>query len=257
MHYRTIFISDLHLGNKNSKTELLLDFLKVNTCDFLYLVGDVIDIWALSSKWYWTVNQNTVVQKILRMARKGTKVFYILGNHDEFFRSWMDGMKSFSFGDIEISDSAIHITAEGKKCLVLHGDQFDGAIRSMGWLYWLGDKAYGLALSLNTLFNWIGKMFGFKYWSLSAYLKLKVKKAIQHVNNFEHILVTRAREMKVDAVICGHIHTPAIRDLNGTLYINDGDWLESCSAVVETQTGAFQLLQWSETGGGIISGWTA
>ena len=248
MHYRTIFISDLHLGSKNSKTDLLLDFLRMNSCDYLYLVGDVIDIWALSSKWYWTVNQNTVVQKILRMARKGTKVFYILGNHDEFFRSWMDGMKSLSFGDIDILDSAVHTTADGKRCLVLHGDQFDGAIRSMGWLYWLGDKAYGFALFLNTLYNGIGKVLGFKYWSLSAYLKHKVKKAIQHVNNFEHIIVNQAREAGVQVVVCGHIHTPGIKDLNGILYINDGDWMESCSAAVEKDDGQFELLEWRHSG---------
>jgi UDP-2,3-diacylglucosamine pyrophosphatase LpxH len=244
MHYRTIFVSDLHLGSKACKAEIFLDFLKNNTCEELYLIGDIVDFIAISRRWYWPGSHNTVIQKILRIARKGTVVHYILGNHDDFFRSWIEESNEMHFGGIHITDQIIYESICQGRFLIIHGDKFDGAIRSMPWLYWLGDMAYSFSLNLNHFYNMFRKLFGLQYWSLSAYLKSKVKKAVQHVNNYEQLVALHTRDLNVDGIICGHIHSPSMKMIDNLHYINTGDWQESCSALVETIDGRLKLIYW-------------
>ena len=239
--YRTIFISDIHLGTKRAQTELLLHFLKHTECDTLYLVGDIIDNWALKRSWHWDQSHNDVIQKILRKARKGTKVVYIPGNHDEKFRAFTRQ----NFGGVSIRLNDIHRTANGKRYLVLHGDEFDGVVLYAKWLAYLGDRAYEFAVNANYYFNRIRRFVGLPYWSLSAYLKRKVKRAVEFIGNFEEAVVKKAQFKKVDGVICGHIHTPEMRMIDGIHYCNDGDWVESCSALVEHSDGRFELLDWT------------
>jgi UDP-2,3-diacylglucosamine pyrophosphatase LpxH len=239
--YRTIFISDLHLGTRRSRTDLLLHFLKHTESDTLYLVGDVIDNWALKRKWFWQQSHNDVIQKLLRKARKGTRVVYIPGNHDEAFRDFT----AQSLGGVEIKMNDLHTTADGKKYLILHGDEFDGVVLYARWLALLGDRAYETAVNLNYYFNKVRRFFRLPYWSLSAYLKRKVKRAVEFVGNFEDAVVHRARTRGADGVVCGHIHTPEMRMIDGIHYCNDGDWVESCSALVEHPDGRFELLDWT------------
>ncbi len=239
--YRTIFISDLHLGTRRSRTDLLLHFLKNTESDTLYLVGDVIDNWALKRKWHWDQSHNDVIQKLLRKGRKGTKIVYIPGNHDEAFRAFT----AQSLGSVNIKMSDIHNTADGKKYLVLHGDEFDTVVRYAKWLAFLGDRAYEFAVNFNHYFNKVRRWFGLPYWSLSAFLKRKVKRAVEFIGNFEDAVVLKAKSKKVDGVICGHIHTPEMRMIDGIHYCNDGDWVESCSALVEHEDGSFELLDWT------------
>lgn len=238
--YRSIFISDLHLGTPGCKADYLLDFLKYTESENLYLVGDIIDGWRLKRSWYWPQSHNDVVQKILRKARKGTNVVFVPGNHDAFIRPYVE----HDFGDIQVHDEIVHETAEGKKLLVLHGDEFDVVVKYAKWLAVLGDGAYNIALKTNDYFNWFRAKFGFGYWSLSAYLKFKVKNAVQFIADFETALADVARQRKVDGVICGHIHHPEIRDIDGILYCNDGDWVESCSALVEHMDGRLEVIFW-------------
>lgn len=239
--YRTVFISDLHLGTRRARTDLLLHFLKHIECEKLYLVGDIIDNWALKRKWFWEQSHNDVIQKILRKARKGTKVVYIPGNHDEAFRAFTNN----DFGAIQIRNNDIHVTAEGKRYLVMHGDEFDGVVLYARWLAYLGDRAYETAVNANHYFNRMRRFVGLPYWSLSAFLKRRVKRAVEFIGNFEEAVVKRARQKKVDGVVCGHIHTPEMRYIDGIHYCNDGDWVESCSALVEHQDGRFELLDWT------------
>jgi UDP-2,3-diacylglucosamine pyrophosphatase LpxH len=241
-NYRTIWISDVHLGTRGCKADFLLDFLKHTESDYLYLVGDIIDGWRLRRGWYWPQAHNDVVQKVLRKARKGTKVIYVPGNHDEFAR----GYAGLTFGDIPVVSEAIHETADGKKLLVIHGDQFDGVLQYAKWLAHLGDHAYTLALTLNHWINAIGRKLGFNYWSLSAYLKHKVKNAVQFINSYEETMADVARHRGVDGVVCGHIHHAELRDANGVLYANDGDWVESCTALVEYPDGRLEILRWAD-----------
>ncbi|MGF7162070.1 UDP-2,3-diacylglucosamine pyrophosphatase LpxH [Rhodoligotrophos appendicifer] len=238
--YRTIWISDLHLGTRRAQTELLLNFLRHTESDTLYLVGDVVDNWALKKRWYWTQTHNDVIQKVLRKARKGTKVIYIPGNHDEYFRDFVDAR----FGRISVQRQAMHIMADGKRYLVIHGDEFDGVVRYAKWLALLGDNAYGLSITINVVFNRVRRLFGLPYWSLSAYLKHKVKRAVEFVSRFETALVREARQRGADGVICGHVHTPQIRDIDGIHYCNDGDWVESCTALVESFSGKLEIIHW-------------
>ena len=240
--YRAIFISDIHLGTKGSQTELLLDFLKNTESKYLYLVGDIIDGWRMKRNWYWDQRHNDVLQKIMRKARKGTRVIYIPGNHDENFRDFAD----YRFGNVAVLEKTIHQAADNKKYLVLHGDQFDGVILYARWLAFLGDTAYNWALWVNTRFNRLRQIFGFPYWSLSAYLKLRVKNAVQYISCFENAVVNAARDQGVDGVICGHIHSAEVRDYDGILYMNDGDWVESCTALVEHMDGQFELIDWTK-----------
>lgn len=241
-HYRAIWISDIHLGTPGSKAEYLLDFLRHNESDRLYLVGDIIDGWQLRKGWYWHPTHNDVVQKILRKARKGTEVIFIPGNHDEFGRQFL----GLAFGDIRVLESATHHLLDGRRLWVTHGDQFDGIVQHAKWLAYLGDSLYMFALSLNNGFNRIRGHFGLRYWSLSQYLKDRVKNAVSFISDYEHTLVNEAKRLGYDGVVCGHIHKAAIRDINGLLYCNDGDWVESLSALVETHDGELKLIFWDE-----------
>ncbi len=240
--YRAIWISDLHLGTRRAQADAVLDFLRHTESDYLYLVGDIIDNWSLKKHWYWHQTHNDVIQKLLRKARKGTKVIYIPGNHDESFRDFAN----LRFGRVAVMRQTTHKTATGRKYLVLHGDEFDGVVKYAKWLAFLGDTAYGLAVELNYVFNRIRRLFGFRYWSLSAYLKLKVKRAVEFLSNFENAVVREARQRGADGVICGHVHTCEMRMIDGIHYCNDGDWVESCTALVEHFNGEMELLHWLE-----------
>jgi UDP-2,3-diacylglucosamine pyrophosphatase LpxH len=239
-HYRAIFISDLHLGTKRAQTEALLDFLRCTTSDQLYIVGDLIDSWSLRQRWHWDQLHNDVIQKLLRRARKGAKVVYIPGNHDENFRDFT-GLR---FGRMAVLNETIHVTADGKRYLVLHGDKFDGVIAFAPWLAKLGDNAYEWAMSLNSVVNRVRRFFRLPYWSLSAYLKHRVKKAVELVSRFEEAVVREAQMRNCQGVICGHIHTPEDRMIGGIHYLNDGDWVESCTALVEHVGGGFEIIRW-------------
>lgn len=241
-NYRAIWISDVHLGTRGCKAEFLLDFLKNTESEYLYLVGDMIDGWRLKRSWYWPQAHNDVVQKLLRKARKGTKVIYVPGNHDEFARDYTD----FHFGDVEVLDEAIHTGLDGRRYLIMHGDQFDGVVQYAKWLAHLGDHAYTLALTLNHWFNWVRRKMGYPYWSLSAYLKHRVKNAVQFIANFEEAMAEMARKRGVDGVVCGHIHHAELRQLGDITYANDGDWVESCSALVEHTDGRMEIIHWTE-----------
>ena len=240
--FRTVFISDVHLGTRGCQAELLLDFIRHMECDTLYLVGDIIDGWKLRSGWYWPQSHNDVVQKILRLARKGVSVIYVPGNHDEAARDYC----GIHFGGVVIARDAIHETADGRRFLVTHGDEFDGVVQHAKWLAFLGDWSYRTVLMLNTWFNLVRRRMGFGYWSLSAYLKVKVKNALQFIENFETAVAEEARRRGVDGVICGHIHKAEMREIQGVTYINDGDWVESCTALVEHLDGRLEILEWAK-----------
>jgi UDP-2,3-diacylglucosamine pyrophosphatase LpxH len=240
--FRTLFISDVHLGTRGCQADRLLDFLKYHDADTIYLVGDIVDGWALKASWYWPQAHNDVVQKIMRKARKGTNVIYIPGNHDEAARQYCQ----LTFGEVKVEEEAIHTQADGRKLLVIHGDQFDGIVRYARWLAILGDWAYSAALRINTAFNWGRRKLGLPYWSLSAFLKHKVKNAVQFIDNYEHAVANEARRRGVDGVVCGHIHHAEIRTIDGILYCNDGDWVESCTALVEDFEGRLRIVRWAE-----------
>ena len=240
--YRSIFISDVHLGTRGCQAELLLDFIRHVECDKLFLVGDIIDGWKLRSGWYWPQSHNDVVQKILRLARKGVEVIYVPGNHDDRIRDFC----GVHFGGVVVARDVIHEAADGKRYLVVHGDEFDGVVQYAPWLAVLGDYAYRAVLSLNTTLNRIRRRLGFGYWSLSAFLKVKVKNALQFIEDFEAAVATEARRRGVDGVICGHIHKAEMRDIDGVVYINDGDWVESCTALVEHFDGRMEILHWAK-----------
>jgi UDP-2,3-diacylglucosamine pyrophosphatase LpxH len=239
--HRTIWISDIHLGTPGCKADFLLDFLKWNESDTLYLVGDILDGWRLRKGWHWPQAHNDVVQKILRKARKGTRVVYIPGNHDEFARGYLD----HAFGGIELVDEIIHRTADGRRLLVTHGDLFDGVIQQARWLALVGDQLYTLILSMNHWFNRARARLGLGYWSLSQFLKHKAKKAVAFITDFELALVREARERGLDGVVCGHIHKAEIRMVDGILYCNDGDWVESLTALVEDHAGQLRIVEWN------------
>ncbi|MGE0808884.1 MAG: UDP-2,3-diacylglucosamine diphosphatase [Burkholderiaceae bacterium] len=240
VRYRTIWISDLHLGTPGCKAEYLLDFLRCNDSDTLYLVGDIVDGWQLRKGWYWHRLHNDVVQKLLRKARKGTRVVFIPGNHDEFARQFA----GLAFGDIEVMDEAIHRLRDGRRLLVTHGDRFDAVIQRARWLAFVGDSLYTFTLRLNHWFNRLRSRMGLGYWSLSQYLKHRVKNAVAFIGDYEAALAAEARHRGLDGVVCGHIHKAEIRDIDGILYCNDGDWVESLSALVETCDGELKLLFW-------------
>jgi UDP-2,3-diacylglucosamine pyrophosphatase LpxH len=226
---------------KGCQAEKLLDFLRHYDADTVYLVGDIVDGWQLRSSWYWPQAHNDVVQKLLRRARKGARLFYIPGNHDEFIRDYY----GTHFGGIEVMEDAVHVTADGKRYLVIHGDLFDIVIRHARWLALLGDKAYDAAIWANTHFNTIRRTFGLTYWSLSQWAKLKVKNAVSFIGAYEETIAAEARRRGLDGVICGHIHHAVIRSQPGFCYINCGDWIESCTAVVEHFDGAFEIVSWT------------
>ena len=238
---RAVFISDLHLGTPGCQAKALLAFLKAHPSDKLYLVGDIIDGWQLRRKWYWPQSHNDVVQKVLRRARKGCKVIYVPGNHDEFARHFI----GHQFGGVEVVEDALHTTADGKKFWVIHGDHFDGVIQHAKWLAYLADNLYELALRLNTRFNSLRARLGLPYWSLSQYLKYSVKGAVKYIQQFERAVAHEARKRGFDGVICGHIHHAEIRDIDGILYCNDGDWVESLTALVEHHDGRLEIVDWT------------
>jgi UDP-2,3-diacylglucosamine pyrophosphatase LpxH len=238
--YRTIWLSDIHLGTAGCQAYYLLDFLRTHRADTLYLVGDILDGWQLRKGWYWPQAHNDVVQKILRAARKGTKVIYIPGNHDEDMRQFV-GLK---FGDIAVAEDAIHVTADGRKLWVVHGDLFDGVMKHARWLAHLGDRTYVLLLKLNRWLNAIRQRLGMPYWSLSQYLKHQVKNAVNFISDFQRVMTEEARRRGCDGVICGHIHKAEMTEIDGILYCNDGDWVESMTALAETHDGELKLIEW-------------
>ena len=241
-NYKTIFISDIHLGSKACQAELLLDFLKHNDSEKLYLVGDIVDGWRLKRKWYWPQSHNDVVQKILRKARKNTEIIYVPGNHDEGLRRYI----GTHFGGIEVRPTDIYEAVNGDKYLVLHGDSFDNVMLYARWLASIGDHAYDLVLRLNTVFNGLRRLMGLRYWSLSSYLKIKVKNAVQFISEFERVLANEAQKAGVQGVICGHIHHAEMKQYGDIIYMNDGDWVESCSALVEHFDGTWEIIFWAD-----------
>ena len=238
---RTAFVSDIHLGTAGCNADLLVDFLKSIEVETLYLVGDIVDGWRLKRGWYWPQRHNDVVRRVLKMAKHGTRVVYIPGNHDEFLRDFC----GLHFGGVELAREAIHETADGRRLLVLHGDEFDGVVLYARWLAFLGDHAYELLLKLNLVFNAIRRRLGMPYWSLSAHLKRKVKNAVEFVGRFEEAVAHAAATHGVDGIVCGHIHTAEIRRIGNVTYYNDGDWVESCTALTEHPDGRFELIDWA------------
>ena len=241
--FRSVFISDVHLGFRGCSASYLLDFLHSIETDTLYLVGDIVDLWSLKKSFYWPQEHNDVIRTLLGMARRGTRVIYIPGNHDRVFRDY-DGMV---FGNVEIRREALHETADGRRFVVLHGDEFDAVIKASPLLEALGNRAYAFVLQLNRLVNFFRRRFGFPYWSIAAYLKHKVKNAVTYIANFEQALADEAKRRGVDGMICGHIHRAEITKIDGVLYCNDGDWVESCTTLTEDFNGRLALLRWTET----------
>jgi UDP-2,3-diacylglucosamine pyrophosphatase LpxH len=239
--FRTIFISDVHLGTPTCQSGKLLEFLRHTESDQLYLVGDIVDGWQLKRRWFWNQTHNDVVQKVLRKARKGTRVIWIAGNHDEVVRHFL----GLAFGGIEIREEAVHVTADGRRLLVIHGDLFDAVVQGAKWLAYLGDSLYMFALKLNQWLNHLRAQMGLPYWSLSQFLKHKVKNAVSYIGKFEAALAHEARRRSLDGVVCGHIHKAEIRDVNGILYCNDGDWVESLTALVELESGELRIIDWA------------
>ena len=242
LRFRTIWISDVHLGTSGCQAKRLLEFLKTTESDKLYLVGDIVDGWQLKRRCYWHQTHNDVVQLVLKKAKKGTKVIFVPGNHDEVVRQFI----GLDFGGIKIRDEHVHVTANGKRMLVLHGDRFDGVIACAKWLAYVGDSLYTMILKFNQVYNGWRARAGLPYWSLSQYLKLKVKNAVSYITSFEDALAAEARKQGVDGVICGHIHKAEIRDIDGILYCNDGDWVESLTALVEDDAGELHLVDWHD-----------
>lgn len=239
--FRTVWISDVHLGTRGCNAELLVDFLRSTDCQTLYLVGDIVDGWRLRKGWYWPDAHNEVVRRVLKMAHRGTRVVFVAGNHDEMLRDYA----GLTFGGVELVLEAVHTTADGRRLLVTHGDAFDGVVLYARWLAFLGDKAYELLLRANILFNLVRRRLKMPYWSLSAYMKKRVKNAVQFICSFEEAVATEAHKRGLDGVVCGHIHSAEIRDFNGITYYNDGDWVESCTALVEDAQGRMTILDWA------------
>lgn len=235
---RTVWISDLHLGTPGCQAQALLEFLRSTRCETLYLVGDIIDGWQLRRSWYWPQLHNDVIQKLLRKARKGTRVVFVPGNHDEFARRYVE----HNFGGVDVLEDCVHITADGRRLWITHGDHFDGVIQCAKWLAYAGDIAYEFTLKVNRWFNRLRARLGFPYWSLSKYLKLKVKRAVSYVSDFELAVAREARKRGADGVVCGHIHHAEIRVIEGVLYCNDGDWVESLTALVEHHDGRLEIV---------------
>ena len=242
--YRAIFISDLHLGTPGCQADALLDFMRSHSSEYLYLVGDIVDGWQLRRRWYWPQAHNDVVQKLLRCARKGCRVIFVPGNHDEFAR----GFIGHQFGGIEVVQDGVHVTADGRSLWVIHGDYFDGVIRCAKWLAYMGDNLYEITLKLSCHLNTVRARLGLPYWSLAAYLKQKVKTAMNYVTDFEEAVAGEARSRGHHGVVCGHIHRAEMRDIGGTLYCNDGDWVESRTALVEHHDGRLELISWAPVG---------
>lgn len=242
LHVRTLWISDIHLGTRDCKADYLLDLLQHTECEQIYLVGDIIDFWSLSSGWYWPASHNRVVQALMAKAAAGVEVIYVPGNHDEVFRDYAGAV----FGGVQILSETIHRTADGRRFLVKHGDEFDAIVLHSRWIAVLGSHAYNFLLYSNRWVNFFRRKLGFPYWSLAAYLKNKVKNAVKHISQFEAALAHAARGHHADGVICGHIHKASIEDVDGIRYCNDGDWVESCTALVERHDGSLAVIHWAD-----------
>jgi UDP-2,3-diacylglucosamine pyrophosphatase LpxH len=242
MKLRTVFISDVHLGSKGCRADLLLEFLKSVEVEYLFLVGDVFDLWAMRKGFFWPQEHNNVVRTLLGKAKGGTRVIYIPGNHDEDLREFCGSV----FGNLEIRREFVHATADGRKLLVMHGDEFDTVVKCSPWLAKLGSNVYDFLLGLNRHVNAMRRLFDLPYWSLASYLKHKARTAVQYIDSFEQAVAHAARKRGVDGVVCGHIHRAEIRDIDGVLYCNDGDWVESCTALVEDMNGRLALWSWPE-----------
>ncbi|QWF69566.1 UDP-2,3-diacylglucosamine diphosphatase [Methylomonas paludis] len=241
--YRTIWISDLHIGSTQCQADTLLDFLKHNNSDKLYLVGDIIDFWALSKKMYWPANHNTIIQKILRKARQGTQIIYIPGNHDENVRDY----DNYIFGDIVVKKSDIHTTLQGKRFLIVHGDEYDTIAKHHKWIAKLGSVGYDWLIEINRVIRIFRSWFGLRSnFSLAAYVKFKVKNVVQFISDYEISIVHSLKNANVDGVICGHIHHAEIKNIEDFLYVNTGDFVESCTAIVEHQDGSLELIKWQK-----------
>jgi UDP-2,3-diacylglucosamine pyrophosphatase LpxH len=241
--YRTVFISDIHLGSKRSKTKALHQFLQHIETETLVLLGDVVDVWAMKKRWYWPQQHTNTIRRLLTFAKKGTRVIYIPGNHDDLFREY-DGLQ---FGEIEIKNELIHQTVDGRKIWLIHGDQFDIFMRpSYRFLTFFGDFIYRFLLSLNRLNNRLRKWRGKPYWSLSEYLKTRTDGFLKIIARFEHNLSMAAKQKGYDGIICGHIHHAAVKNLNSVQYFNTGDWVESCTALAEDYSGAIELIRWND-----------
>ncbi|WP_083944810.1 UDP-2,3-diacylglucosamine diphosphatase [Thiomicrospira microaerophila] len=241
---RTIWISDVHLGSKGAKADELSDFLKTYNCDTLFLVGDIIDGWRMRKKPFWPQAHTNVIRRILTRAKRGTRVIYITGNHDDVMRRY----SGIEFGNVLLVDEYIYQLKNGQKLWVIHGDQFDGVIQCHRWLAFLGDWAYETVLNVNRWFNAARRRLGFGYWSLSAYLKYKVKRAVNFISDFEQAVAKSASQKQVQGVVCGHIHHPEIRQFEqGVTYYNCGDWVESLSALIEDEQGEIHLIRWSSS----------
>ena len=238
---RSIFLSDIHLGTRACQADRLLDFLRAYSTDNLFLVGDIIDFWAMNRGIYWTQEQNTIVQKVLRRARHGERVIFIPGNHDEALREYNGTV----FGDIEVHREWVHTTADGRRFLLIHGDEFDQVTRYHRWVAVLGDVSYNGLVRINSILSWVRRRLGRPgYWSLAGYAKRKIKTALQFINDFEDSVIRAVRQRGLDGVICGHIHWAALREVGGLTYINCGDWVDSCTAIVEHLDGRMELVEW-------------
>jgi len=241
-HFRTLFISDVHLGSKAAKADFLIDFLRHHEAETIVLVGDIVDGWRLKRNWYWPQAFNDVTQKLLRKARKGTRIIYIPGNHDEFLREF----PGTHFGGVEVAQRIIHEAADGRRYLVLHGDEFDVVVRHARVVAYLGDWAYDAAIAINVVFAAVRRRLGLPYWSFSAWAKQQVKSAVNFIGEFQRVVVEEARRNDADGVICGHIHHAVITDIDGIRYINSGDWVESCTAIAEHHDGEMELITWQK-----------
>ena len=240
--YRTIWISDVHLGTRGCNAEMLIDFLDHVDSETMFLVGDIVDGWRLKKRLYWPPAHNDVVWRLLKRAKRGAEVIYIPGNHDEVVRQFC----GLDFGGIAIRRDAIHETADGKRLLVLHGDEFDAIMLSHRWLAYLGDRAYEAMMTLNRFVNAWRRLFRMPYWSLSKHAKAKVKNAVEFISRYEQVVAQAAQHRGADGVVCGHIHTAEFREIGGTLYYNDGDWVEGCTALVEHCDGRMEILHWAD-----------
>jgi UDP-2,3-diacylglucosamine pyrophosphatase LpxH len=239
---RSVFLSDVHLGSRDCRAHELLEFLASVEIDYLYLVGDIVDLWSLRRSFYWPQEHNEVLRVILDMAREGTEVIYIPGNHDEDLREFCGSI----FGNLRIRRSDVHTTADGRELLVLHGDEFDTAVKCSRWLARCGAVAYDATMRVNRAMNSFRRLLGLGFWSLAGYLKLRLPNAVRYVQAFEHAAAQAARQRGLDGVVCGHIHRAGIREIDSVLYCNDGDWVESCTALVEDMNGRLAIRSWLE-----------
>jgi UDP-2,3-diacylglucosamine pyrophosphatase LpxH len=239
---RSVFLSDVHLGSRDCRARELLEFLAALEVDHLYLVGDIVDLWSLRKSFYWPQEHNEVLRVVLDMARNGTEVTYIPGNHDEDLREFCGSV----FGNLRIRRRDVHSTADGREFLVLHGDEFDAAVKCSRWLARFGAVAYDLTMRLNRVMNGLRRLLGMRYWSLAGYLKLRLPNAVRYVEAFEHAAAQAAVQRNLDGVVCGHIHRAGIREIDSVLYCNDGDWVESCTALVEDMNGRLAIRSWHQ-----------